>query len=268
MYIAEIGWNFMGDMKLAEEMILSAAYSGATHVKFQYWREENLKPGPWDEDGRRQIYISAQLDKDKINLISHLANKYKVIPFFSVFNDRDAKVIKDLGFGIIKIPSMEVTNIKLINYCLDNFQTIYFSAGACTTSEFENFSKLINKTKNKVILMHCVSCYPCLPENANLGRLKLMSKICPNITLGLSDHTSSTVLPAVAASFNAVAIEKHFTTNRNLPGRDNKFALLPKDFEAMVRNHKEALKGLIDHGLDYQECEKETVENYRGRWNH
>ena len=66
MYIAEIGWNFMGDMTLAEEMISAASESGATHVKFQYWREENLKPGEWDNDGRRQIYISAQLDEEKI----------------------------------------------------------------------------------------------------------------------------------------------------------------------------------------------------------
>ena len=35
--IAEIGWNHMGDMTLAEEMIIQAKKSGATTVKFQYW---------------------------------------------------------------------------------------------------------------------------------------------------------------------------------------------------------------------------------------
>ena len=69
MYIAEIGWNFMGDMSLAENMISAAASSGATHVKFQYWREEQLKKGEWDSDGRREIYKSAQLNEEKYFLV-------------------------------------------------------------------------------------------------------------------------------------------------------------------------------------------------------
>ena len=41
--IAEIGWNHMGDDNLAEEMIKSAAESGADIVKFQYWDPKYLK---------------------------------------------------------------------------------------------------------------------------------------------------------------------------------------------------------------------------------
>lgn len=268
MYIAEIGWNFMGDMDLAEEMIESAVNSGATHVKFQYWREENLKEGEWDKDGRREIYISAQLDEKKILKINEIAKKYNTSAFFSVFNARDAKVIRDLGFEIIKIPSHEVTNYELIEYCLENFSSIVFSAGACTRYEFEKVAKLINNCNNNVILMHCVSCYPCPSENANLQRINMISKYCPNVTLGLSDHTGSIILPAVSAAYGVKVVEKHFTTNRDLPGRDNKFALLPEDFTKMVINHKESIAGLIDHGMDYQNCEKDTVEKYRGRWNH
>ena len=268
MYIAEIGWNFMGDMSLAEQMICSAAESGATHVKFQYWREENLKPGEWDHDGRRQIYISAQLSEEKIIQISQISKKYNVSDFFSVFNKRDAEVIKNMDYNLIKIPSHEVTNYDLIDYCLENFELILFSAGACTSKEFEIIAQKVNKSKNRVILMHCVSCYPCPPQNLNLDRLQIISKHCPKIELGLSDHTDSEILPAVAAAYGAKVIEKHFTTNSELPGRDNKFALLPSSFKNMVQNHKEALKGLISHGLDFQECERDTVEKYRGRWNH
>ena len=35
--IAEIGWNHMGDMKLAEKMIAEAVKSGAEYCKFQTW---------------------------------------------------------------------------------------------------------------------------------------------------------------------------------------------------------------------------------------
>ena len=54
--VAEIGWNHMGDMDLAEKMIVSAKNAGATYAKFQTWSVDNLKSGSWDNDGRLEIY--------------------------------------------------------------------------------------------------------------------------------------------------------------------------------------------------------------------
>ena len=53
--IAEIGWNHMGDINLAKEMISAAAESCAEYAKFQTWSVSRLKSGPWDLDGR-EIY--------------------------------------------------------------------------------------------------------------------------------------------------------------------------------------------------------------------
>ena len=63
--IAEIGWNHMGDMVLAKEMISAASETGADYAKFQTWSVSRLKPGPWDDDGRREIYIKAELKEDQ-----------------------------------------------------------------------------------------------------------------------------------------------------------------------------------------------------------
>ena len=63
--IAEIGWNHMGNMTLAKKMIFHAKKSGADICKFQTWSEKNLKPGPWDQDGRRKIYKKAELTLEK-----------------------------------------------------------------------------------------------------------------------------------------------------------------------------------------------------------
>tara|TARA_B100000767_G_C19256460_1_gene325414 strand:- start:133 stop:459 length:327 start_codon:yes stop_codon:yes gene_type:complete len=104
-------------------------------------------------------------------------------------------------------------------------------------------------------------------SNVNLPRLINLKKYFPNCTLGLSDHSQSTIVPAIAAAFGVEVIEKHFTTDHNLPGRDNKFALLPEEFSLMVENHKQALLALQDKGFNYQKCESDTVNNYRGRWN-
>ena len=268
MYISEIGWNFMGDMNLAKEMVQKSKDSGATLVKFQYWQEKYLKKGPWDEDGRRKIYTSAQLNEEKINLIKSFSEEIDIPCFFSVFNKEDAKFINNLKFKRIKIPSHEIANLDLINYCFDNFEEVYLSAGASTEEEIEKIADLSEKLKIKnLTVMHCVSCYPCEMSNVNLPRLINLKKYFPNCTLGLSDHSQSTIVPAIAAAFGVEVIEKHFTTDHNLPGRDNKFALLPEEFSLMVENHKQALLALQDKGFNYQKCESDTVNNYRGRWN-
>ena len=44
--IAEIGWNHMGDLNLAKEMVFAAKENGADYAKFQTWSVKNLKPGP------------------------------------------------------------------------------------------------------------------------------------------------------------------------------------------------------------------------------
>ena len=63
--VAEIGWNFLGNIKLAKKLILSAKKNGADAVKFQIWNPKNLKKGPWDKDVRRELYEKYYLYKKK-----------------------------------------------------------------------------------------------------------------------------------------------------------------------------------------------------------
>ena len=39
--VAEIGWNHMGSISLAERMITAASKSGADYAKFQTWQVKN-----------------------------------------------------------------------------------------------------------------------------------------------------------------------------------------------------------------------------------
>ena len=69
--VAEIGWNFIGDLKLAKKMILKAKEAGADAVKFQIWDPKFLKDGAWNFDGRRKIYEKAflKIEKEKAKRI-------------------------------------------------------------------------------------------------------------------------------------------------------------------------------------------------------
>ena len=127
--IAEIGWNFLGNLDLAKNMIISAKKSGADAVKFQVWDPNFLKDGSWNTDGRLEIYRKAQLDVKKFKDLYEFSNKNKIICFMSVFTIRDLKKIAAVSTRIIKIPSHEAYNIELIDEALKIFDEVIISAG-------------------------------------------------------------------------------------------------------------------------------------------
>ena len=265
--IAEIGWNFMGDMRLANKMVHAAKDSGADVAKFQYWNPSRLKAGAWDEDGRRQIYEKAQLNEVKINDLRGYCDDAGLDFLVSAFSVHDAKFLKSVGLDAIKVPSHEVANVELHDFCSHSFSEAYVSLGAGTQDEVETAIDVyaaVSRPSFTWVGMHCVSSYPVSANKANLPRLEyLANKVS---MLGYSDHTSDTVTPALAVAMGVRVIEKHFTVDKELPGRDNKFALDPSEFSEMVKNIRIAEQAIINHGSGPLDIESDTMTHYRGRW--
>tara|TARA_B100000780_G_C21065713_1_gene428520 strand:- start:76 stop:882 length:807 start_codon:yes stop_codon:yes gene_type:complete len=261
-FIAEIGWNHMGNISLAEKMIKAASESGADYAKFQTWRVKNLKPGPWDKDGRRKIYEKAELSKEDYYKINKICKKYKIKFLTSLFNHTDFEIIENLNLKEIKIPSPENRNKKLLNFCAKKFEIIYLSTGAATVGEIKKSYNLIKK--NKVNLMHCVSAYPCESKLVNLSRISKLQSI--NKEVGLSDHSNGILSAIISFSMGVSLIEKHFTTDNKLPGRDNKFAILPKDFSQLVESANEFNLMQENKSKGFIKQESEVRKIYTGRW--
>lgn len=262
--IAEIGWNFMGDMEIASKMIKQSSISGATTAKFQYWNPAKLKPGPWDHDGRKEIYEKAALNDEKILFLIEECKKNNIKFLISAFNVEDADYLLNLGIKDIKVPSHESGNVDLHQFCSNNFRKIYVSLGAASVLEVSHACSIYNQNNCDWVAMHCVSSYPLDVDKANLKRISWLNTQAQ--VVGYSDHTECITTPAFAILMGASVIEKHFTLDKNLPGRDNKFALTPEQFSLMVSNIKLASSAIIDRGLDYQDIETDTYANYRGRW--
>ena len=121
--IAEIGWNHMGDFKLIEKMVEAAANSGATYAKFQTWSERDLKPGPWDKDGRREIYRKAQLREDDYMRIKEICEQNEIRFLTSVFNPKDLPSMASVSDVAVKIPSPEIANKNLLMDARKMFST-------------------------------------------------------------------------------------------------------------------------------------------------
>ena len=263
-FIAEIGWNFVGDLDLAEEMIKSASAAGADFAKFQVWNPDHLKAGPWDSDGRREIYNKAYLDKDKIIHIKNICQMNNINFLASVFEQKSLRLLNSISSDAVKIPSHECNNFSLIDAAKSSFDHVFLSVGSVTSSDL---SKILSKYSNDkdITLMHCVSAYPLEAQNINLPKFLRLKSYSPNI--GFSSHYTSIYDAIVATSLGACLIEKHFTTSHDLPGRDNKFALLPSDFMAMIHACREVESMMIDCGDDVQTVEVDVVSIMRGRWN-
>lgn len=260
--IAEIGWNHMGDMVLAKEMISAAAENGADYAKFQTWSVDRLKAGSWDTDGRKEIYEKAELSQEKHIELKEFCESQRIQFMSSAFSVKDAELLKSINCDNVKIASFENTNGALLKYVNLHFKNIFISTGTSIFSEFSESMKIINQDKTTVL--HCVSSYPCLPMNANLPKLTKLKKIAKHI--GYSDHIQGVEVAKMALEYDIEVIEKHFTINNDLPGRDNKFAILPeelKDLKTYIHQRQEAF---TDLGDDYQSIEEDARKNYRGRF--
>lgn len=260
--IAEIGWNHMGDMDLAKRLIESAGVNGADFCKFQTWSEGKLTPGAWDEDGRREIYRKAQLSEEDHHHLKELCEQNDVSFLTSVFNSNDLDFLGGLGMDMIKIPSHEVYNLELIKKAEKLFDRILVSTGASKWDEVERIAEIIDP--EKLVLMHCVSAYPCPADRINLPRLQKLKELSK--MLGYSGHYPGIDDAIVAICHGAIYIEKHFTIDQELPGRDNKFAILPDQFKKLTDFRDNYALMETDLGLDLQDIEKDVYNNYRGRW--
>jgi len=256
--IAEIGWNHMGDPNLMREMILAARDSGADYAKFQTWNPNRLKPGPWDDDGRREIYEKAHLTEEKHELAASICSELGIQFLTSVFSLQDVPLVQSFSKDV-KIPGHEIQNEELIRKCIDSFKRVYVSIGSGTFEESIKWAKYDN-----VWLMHCVSLYPCPADKVNMTRMSRLRDHTPRI--GYSGHYLGINDALLAISLGAAVVEKHFTIDRDLPGRDNKYAILPKEFSTIREFLEDRECMVIDRGLDFQPDEMEVRDIYAGRW--
>ena len=237
--IAEIGINHNGDMGLAKKMMMAAKSSGAHFSKFQYYKENSrVEKNKFTEflhetaDGTEMslndIFERSRLNKSNcIELIEYSEN-IKMPIFFTVFDIDSAFEINNLGQKIIKVASMDCNNLSLhktIN-SLD-FETIIISTGMSDISEVLRTITIYDSNK-EILLMSCRSSYPASFEDIDLGEINYLIK-GTNCTVGYSDHTEGNLASLLAVASGAKFIERHFTTNKFLPGPDNRMSIDSKE---------------------------------------
>lgn len=223
--IAEIGVDHEGDSGRMRQLVEAAGRSGADIVKTQYYRQGLRGPNrtlPWLSENSMEDFVIYSEELGMEPLIT--AHDEWAIDF--ILNDLGMEHIK-LGSGgwhlLDKIPS----DIWL-----------YISTGMHTPGEVSQLASKLRDRENKSIIMHCVSEYPCPPENAHLHNITVMQQLIhgiDNLHIGYSDHTQGMHIPLATVGMNVRTIEKHLTLERYVEGRQDTFCSLdPIDFKAFV----------------------------------
>ncbi len=266
--IAEIGVNHNGSVKLAKEMIASAKISGADAVKFQTFTAEALvskgtpkvnyqKETTDDNQSHFDMIKSLELSrKDHYPIIEYCRDQD--IEFISTPYDVDsARFLDSIGVKTFKTASADIVDLSLHRFLAGTGKTVIISTGMASMNEIGEALDLYRAAGNSnVILLHCVSNYPC--EFASLN-LKVMRSLETEFgfPVGYSDHARG-AYPAVAAvAMGAKVVEKHFTLDKNLKGPDHKASSTPEEFKELVDGIRICEASLGSHVKSVQEEEKQ-----------
>ena len=236
--VAEIGFNHNGDLELAKSMIESAAENGADAVKLQTFVASEMISNtlmaddpdhPGNEIPLYKFYQRYELSRDDYKILIAHARTLNIPLFSTPFDDASLGHLVELGVPALKIASPDLTYTPFLERVAETGLPVVLSTGMGSDEEIGEALQALSKA-NSVTLLHCVSNYPSRYEEMNLRCLAGLRQRF-ELPVGLSDHTLDNLSAVVAASLGAVMIEKHFTTDRNLPGVDQSISIEPQELK-------------------------------------
>lgn len=252
--IAEGGVNHNGEPELAERLIKVAAEVGVDVVKFQKrtvkdiltkekYDSPYIKPtslGPTYGKHREKLELGDRVWKR----LKSVATKAGLMLSGSAWDHKSADFLEDLDVPFFKIASADLTNLPLLAHIARKGRPVILSTGMSTLEEIDEAVAEISKHNDELILLHCVSTYPCDDSDANLRGIEMLRNRY-DLPVGYSSHDKGVAISAVAVGLGACVIEKHFTLDRTMVGPDHAASLEPQGLEKMIKyiRHTESALG-------------------------
>jgi N,N'-diacetyllegionaminate synthase len=254
--IAEVGVNHNGSPELARRMVDVAVEAGVHVVKFQAFRSEKeiskfAAKAPYQQEttssagNQLDMCKALELDGGALRMLKDYCASIGMPFLCTAFDFESVDLLTDdLKVHSMKVASSEVTNTPFLRYIGAKRVGVILSTGASTLTEVGGaVEALLASGCPELILLHCVSSYPAPHDQINLRAMSTLKRAF-GLPVGFSDHTTGIEVPIAAVALGAVAIEKHFTTDRNLPGPDHRASVEPHELAAMVRGVRSASAAL------------------------
>jgi len=258
--IAEIGINHNGDMAIAKKLIDGAADVGCDAVKFQkrdidlvYTKEllDSPRESPWGTTQREQKE-GLEFGFDEFNEIDSYCKEKGIDWFASAWDVNSQKFLQQFDCKHNKIASAMLVDSKLLKMVAAEKRHTFISTGMSTHGDIEKAIKIFEEAGCPFELMHTVSTYPMLDENANLNCIPMLRERY-GCDVGYSGHEAGLAISYAAAALGITSLERHITLNRAMYGSDQSASVELSGFRQLVgtvRKIEQAMGTGIKHVLD------------------
>lgn len=259
--IAELGKNFIQTkeeksraeyLANAKALIKAAKEAGADAVKFQTHNVEDEQlnieiVSPHFSGSDRYNWVKRNNEITTVEFWQELkryCDELGIIFFSTPMSRGAAKILEeDIQVPLWKVGSGDILDFVMLDYLANSGKPIIISSGMSTLEEVDLAVNFLKQRTDKIILLHCVSKYPCPPEELNIKTINFFQDRY-QLPIGFSDHSIGYDSAIAAVNIGAVVIEKHFSLSRDFWGSDHKVSMLPDELKTMVTKIK--LKEQVD----------------------
>lgn len=224
--IAEAGINHNGDYDTAKELVDMSVRAGANAVKFQTFKESEIKFKnlTYDEfsqikkycDSKEITFLSTPHSLSAIDFLNSLVPAYKIASPH-ITNDYFVKRIKVKGKPIIA-----------------SIGSVVNPTGIATEDEIKHFLRLVN---SNVALLYCVSKYPCYTFKEE--EFSDFVDNYGNYPIGFSCHHPGIEYSIQAFKLGASIIEKHITIDKDFNCPDKGVSINEEQLTELVDTIRE-----------------------------
>ncbi len=269
--IAEIGINHNGDLDITKKLIDVAADAGADAVKFQkrdidsvYTQEflEGPRESQWGTTQREQK-MGLEFGEDEYAAIDAYCKEKNIDWFGSAWDMKSIEFLDKFDLKYHKIASAMIVDHDFLNEIAKRGLHTFISTGMTDEQMIDDAVKIFRNQDCSFELMHCISTYPMLNEDANLNCINTLKEKY-NCNVGYSGHESGGLaISYAAAGMGITSLERHITLDRSMYGSDQSASIEPAGFQMLIGGIREIEKAKGDGKIEFLEKEKPIADNLR-----
>ena len=237
--LAEVASAHGGEADRALRMLESAFKMGADGIKFQLFRSNLLvvrrHPG-------RKDFDQIELSEKEWRKVLREAKASGLTVLVEPFDLPSLRLAQDESADGYKVHSTDMENPDFIRAVGAAGKPVMFATGGVPEDAVREALELAGAVP--VGLLHGFQTFPTPIEEIRFRELASWKERY-RVPIGFLDHTDggsafALVAPALAVSYGADLVEKHFTLDRSEKGFDYQSSLNPEDFYRMVELLRQA----------------------------
>jgi sialic acid synthase SpsE len=263
--IAEIGLNHSGSADRALAMVDAAAEAGASAVKLQTLKADELvaascpAPAHVRATSLREFFAEFELNALAHRALVRRARERGLAVMSTPFSIELVDMLHSIGIDAFKIASGDLTFNGLIGAVAATGRPMVLSTGMASLMEVGRAVEVARGAGvGELAVLHCVSAYPTPLDSQNLRAISTLERFL-RIPVGLSDHATGMHTAVAAVALGACIYERHLVLEDDHSAIDRAVSSTPSELKALIALMEETRRSLGDGRKVCQPAEKPNV---------